>query len=606
MDMKREKTPTWYFSKFEQRTPPKACNPSDEQMFLAQVLGTCSIFLGLWYLFWRWTDSLNEAALGFSIGLAIAESLAFIGTILFTFNLWRVKDTPWRSAPSRLSEISHQVSKDGDVIVDVFFPTYNEDEELVRLSIQDAKRMRIPDGVDARIHVLDDGNRDIMCKVAKEEGVNYIARDDNIGFKAGNIRNGMAYTEGHLMVIFDADTRPFPAFLERTLGYFRDVDVAWVQTPQWFFDYQAGTPLPVWLEKGLHLGVVGRYVGLGVERLVGPIAMNRDVLGNDPTMFYDVILRRRNTYNASFCCGAGSVHRREAIVQQALKRYVTSTLEKSAALADYVPEANLKGLYQDQLSLEIARRTEVMPYLFHVSEDIYTGIYLHADQEKTWKSVYHPEVLSKMLSPQELLSWSIQRFKYAGGTLDISRRDNPLRKKGLSFWQKWMYGATMYSYLAPLWIVPFLLAPIIFFFTGIAPIAAYDGTFYMHLLPFLIVNRLAVMAATWEVPSLRGEQYYLAFFWQNLTAIWEVLCRQPIKFHVTPKTGQTGNNIALVWPQLTIIGASIVGAVYMGWQVFLGIEQHVPAYLVNLFWTFNNCLALSIIVRAAMLRGEGE
>jgi len=604
--MKKDQSTAWYFSKFEHRTPPKASNPSDVQMFLTQTLGVCSIFLGLWYLYWRWTDSLNADALGFSIVLAVAETLAFIGTILFTFNLWRVKDTPWRKAPSRLSEISHQVSQDGDVIVDVFLPTYNEDEELVRLSIQDGKRMRVPQGVDVRIHVLDDGNRKKMHQVAQEEGVNYIARDENVGFKAGNIRHGMNFTEGHLMVIFDADTRPFPQFLERTLGYFRDVDVAWVQTPQWFFDYQAGTPLPVWLDKKAHLGVFGRYMGSGIERLIGKIAINRDVLGNDPSMFYDVILRRRNPYNASFCCGAGSIHRRDAIMSQALKRYVQSADDKSNALAAYVPEADGKKAYQEQLYLEIARRTEVMPYLFHVSEDIYTGIYLHADEKRTWKSVYHPEVLSKMLSPQELLSWSIQRFKYAGGTLDILRTDNPLRKKGLSLGQKWMYGATMFSYLAPLWIVPFLLAPIVFFFTGIAPIAAYDGAFYMHLLPFLIVNRLAVMAATWGVPSLRGEQYYLAFFWQNLTAMWEVLCRQPIKFHVTPKTGQAGNNIGLVWPQLTIIGASILGAAYMGWQVWLGVEQHVPAYLVNLFWTFNNCLALSIIVRAAMLRGEEE
>jgi len=604
--MNQEKTPIWYFSKFEHRTPPKATEPSDGQMFIVQVLGTCSLFLGLWYLYWRWTDSLNTDALGFSIVLAVAETLAFLGTVLFTFNLWRVKDTAWRTAPQRLSEISHQVADDGDVIVDIFFPTYNEDAELVRLSIQDAKRMRVPKGVDARIHVLDDGDRDLMRDIAKEESVSYIARDENIGFKAGNIRNGMAHAEGHLMVIFDADTRPFPSFLERTLGYFRDVDVAWVQTPQWFFDYQEGVPLPVWLEKQMHLGSMGRYLGLGVQKLIGPVAINRDVLGNDPSMFYDVILRRRNTYNASFCCGAGSVHRREAIMQQALKRYVRSVRDQSVALASYVPAAEAKAMYQEQLQLEIARRTQVMPYLFHVSEDIYTGIYLHADQQKKWKSVYHPEILSKMLSPQELLSWSIQRFKYAGGTLDISRKDNPLRKKGLSFWQKWMYGATMFSYLAPLWIIPFLLAPIIFFFTGIAPISAYDGIFYMHLLPFLIVNRLAVMAATWEVPSIRGEQYYLAFFWQNLTAMWEVLCRQPIKFQVTPKSGKAGNNIGLVWPQLTIIGASILGATYMGWQVLLGVEQHVPAYLVNVFWTFNNCLALSIMVRAAMLRGEGE
>jgi len=41
-------------------------------------------------------------------------------------------------------------------------------------------------------------------------------------------------------------------------------------------------------------------------------------------MFYDIIQRRRNWANASFCCGAGSVHRREAVMESALKAYSKS------------------------------------------------------------------------------------------------------------------------------------------------------------------------------------------------------------------------------------------------------------------------------------------
>ncbi|MBM0271847.1 hypothetical protein JNS94_29555, partial [Klebsiella pneumoniae] len=36
-------------------------------------------------------------------------------------------------------------------------------------------------------------------------------------------------------------------------------------------------------------------------------------------LFYDVILRRRNWANAAFCCCAASVHRREAVMQAALR-----------------------------------------------------------------------------------------------------------------------------------------------------------------------------------------------------------------------------------------------------------------------------------------------
>jgi cellulose synthase (UDP-forming) len=72
------------------------------------------------------------------------------------------------------------------------------------------------------IHVLNNGKRPAMEAVAREEWVNYITRTDNVGFKAGNLRNVMAATSGDFILICDADMRPFPTFLEETLGYFRD------------------------------------------------------------------------------------------------------------------------------------------------------------------------------------------------------------------------------------------------------------------------------------------------------------------------------------------------------------------------------------------------
>ena len=52
----------------------------------------------------------------------------------------------------------------------------------------------------------------------------------------------------------------------------------------------------------------------------------------------------------------------------------------------------------------MALETELTPYKFHVSEDIYTSMVLHEDRPRTWKSVYHPLVETRMLSPQDLLT----------------------------------------------------------------------------------------------------------------------------------------------------------------------------------------------------------
>lgn len=107
-----------------------------------------------------------------------------------------------------------------------------------------------------------------MRRVAEQEGVNYLSRENNIGFKAGNLRNGLEHTDGDFIVICDADTRVFPSILTDTLGYFRDPLVAWVQTPQWFYDLPAGKRLPYWL-KG-KLGQPGYVAGRALEKVMGP------------------------------------------------------------------------------------------------------------------------------------------------------------------------------------------------------------------------------------------------------------------------------------------------------------------------------------------------
>jgi cellulose synthase (UDP-forming) len=456
--------------------------------------------------------------------------------------------------------------------------------------------------------VLDDGRRDEMRKVAAEEGATYITRDSNIGFKAGNLRNAMEQSSGDFIVICDADTRPFPTILEHTLGYFRDPDVAWVQTPQWFYDLPQGKMLPELLEQ--YLATPGRWLGQAVEKVIGPVSIGDDPFVNDPKMFYDIIQRRRNWVNASFCCGAGSIHRRDAVMEAALKSYA-DTIEKQISsqtrdLQKITGEQQLDDRFAAMARHHIAHDEEFTPYRFHVSEDIYTSLMLHSDQSRNWKSVMHPDVESKMLSPQDLLSWSVQRFKYAGGTLDIARHDNPVFRKGLSPGQRLMYASTVWSYLGGIWNTLFLLAPLVYLFTAIAPVSAYTADFFIHILPFLIAMELAFMTGTWGIAGYRSKASYLSFFPVNLRALWTVAKGEQIKFKVTPKNRQEGNFLYLVWPQATIIGLTALGLLYAVTQYFwLGNTHYsLGGILVNIFWGLNNMLALSGIVLAAFWQPE--
>jgi cellulose synthase (UDP-forming) len=591
---------SWYFSRFEGRVPEEPVAPSAARDFVFQALAVLATALGTWYLAWRWSASLNPDALLFSVAIVAAETLAFVGAVLFFLSIWRIEDPAPRPPPRTVNETrSEPLRRDRPLEVDVLVTTCDEPVELVRLSVRDAKRLAYPHPLTVRVHVLDDGRRAAMRAMAEEEGVGYLTRATNAGYKAGNLRNGLERTHGDFVVVCDADTRPLPGLLAETLGYFRDPDVAWVQTPQWFYDVDPGTPLPEWLAARARLGRVGRGLGRLVELLVGRVAVGADPLGTDPRAFYDVLQRGRNWCNAAFCCGAGSVHRREAIMDGAVRKFVAD-VARARRPADEVPDPELREDLARALASQAARRAELSPFALHVSEDIYTSIRLHADPGRRWRSVYHPRVQTRMLSPQDLLAWNIQRFKYAGGTLDIALRDSPLRMRGLTGWQKVMYGSTIYGYLAPFWTVPLVLAPLAFLFLGVTPVRAFDGTFYAHVLPFLVASRLAFLAGTWGVSTRRSEQYHLASFWVNLKALFHVLAGRPIRFRVTPKIAETRRCLSLVAPHLVLLALIAAGIAYRGARIASGAApQEIAAYVTNVFWSLYNALCFLPAVLAA-------
>lgn len=599
----------FYFDNFEHRQPPQSIKYNPYIEMLWQFCAIIALVLGANYIRWRWMESLNYNALWFAIPLVIAETCAYIGLILFTINLWKTRDEPQQLPPQHIGDCLDDDTIDANsnrpISIDLFIATYNEDPELVRLSIKDALKVTYPHPIDYKIYVLDDGRREVMKKIAADEGVNYITRAANTGFKAGNLRNGMEHTHGDFIIICDADTRVFPTIIEHTLGYFRDPDVAWVQTPQWFFDLPEGKPLPQHLNR--YLGRLGYHTGRLIEKLFGPITIGKDPFVNDPKMFYDVILRRRNWANAVFCCGAASIHRREAIMQSALRSYAREIEREILRYTVEIKDDASKNDMQDAMRTQLALETELTPYKFHVSEDIYTSIILHSDASKNWRSIMHPHVESKMLSPQDLLTWVIQRFKYAAGSLDILFHDNPLfnnQNGQLTFSQRAMYMATFWSYLGGIWNSVFLFAPIVYLFTNISPVSAYSVPFYWHFIPFIIMTELAFMFGSWGIAGWDGKSSYLSFFPINLKAIDTVLRGEQIKFHVTPKIRQQGVFFHLIKPQISVIVLTVLGLIWGGFQLFTGKITDPSGYIINIFWGMNNIAVMLPILLAAMWKPE--
>jgi cellulose synthase (UDP-forming) len=593
---------TFYFTKFEHRKPYESIPDNKYRTLAFQFFGVMAIVFGVAYLNWRWRYSFNPDAYWFSLLLVIAETLSFISTILVVISFWSNKDAERSSAVHYLSEIEDlQGRSDRPVKIDVFIATYNEDVELVRYSIIDAKKMRYPyDDVQIKIYVLDDGRRDgrnpqqeNMKKVAEEEGVEYLIREHNEGYKAGNLKNALEHTSGDLFAILDADTRPFPDFLKNTTGYFRRQKVAWVQTPQWFYD----TTEPEKLSDVIicKFNIRNRKIRKGLNLLFGKIMVNEDVYGNDPRLFYDVILRRRNFYNAAFCCGAGSVHRREAIMNLAVRDF-TQEIKK---VTDGLEQRHMDPIVIEAKATELVLKNDITPFKFHASEDIYTSIMLHADEDNRWESIQHPDIECKMLSTQDLDSWIKQHRRYAEGSLDIALKDNPILIKGLTLGQRICYFNTIWSYFAPLWIVIFLLSPIIFFFTLQLPVRAYSFEFFKYFIPFQILNTVALCIGCWGISTRRGDQYYISGFWYMLTSLFSVLSGKKVKFNVTPKSAQANKSFKHIIPHLVIIGLTFLGIAFNVVLLGLGLHPTPSGFAANTFWCIFNIVSLSIMIRAA-------
>jgi cellulose synthase/poly-beta-1,6-N-acetylglucosamine synthase-like glycosyltransferase len=220
------------------------------------------------YFPWRLT-TFNPAAPVLSILLYMAELFALVQIALHAFMTFRILE---REAPLPLH----------DATVDVLVPTYNEPVEMLRRTLLAARNMKYPH----ETWLIDDGNRPEMAALANELGIHYLSRTNNEHAKAGNLNNALAHSSGEYIAIFDSDHVPHEDYLVRTLGYFSDPNVAFVQTPQDFYN----------LDSFQH------------RRRIGS-----NLVWTEQSLFFRVIMPGKDYWNAAFFCGSCATARRSAI-----------------------------------------------------------------------------------------------------------------------------------------------------------------------------------------------------------------------------------------------------------------------------------------------------
>lgn len=251
-------------------------NIKDRELFSIFII---SVLLGFSYLVWRTFFTIDYSVgltnLIWPFSLLAAETYSFIVFAIFAFVCINIRND---LLSKKTKDINYFPS------VDIFICTYNENENILRDTILGCKNIRYKN---KKIYLLDDGNRPVIKQLADDLKINYIKRDNNEGFKAGNINNALKYTDSELIAVFDADHVPVSTFLLELVDYFKDHNIAIVQTPQHFMN-----PDP--FQKNL---VVGR-----------PLA-------NEQDLFFRVIQPGLAKWGAAICAGTNFIVKREPLLK---------------------------------------------------------------------------------------------------------------------------------------------------------------------------------------------------------------------------------------------------------------------------------------------------
>lgn len=325
------------------------------------------------YLGWR-PGTLNPEAPFFSGLIYAAELFGFATTLL---HLFITQGLTVRTAPPVLPAAR----------VDVFIPTLDEPVAVVRRTLLAARNIGYPH----ETWLLDDGDRPEMAALARETGARYLARSQGADAKAGNLNHALQHSSAEFVAVFDADHAPARGFLDRTLGYFRDPRVAFVQTPQDFYN----------LDSFQH-----RHDSGGRR------------IWSEQSLFFRVIQRGKDRSNAAFFCGSCAVLRRSAL--DAVGGFQTGTVTEDLATSVALHQAGFRSVYVDEALAYGIAPSSAGPFL---------------SQRVRWG--------------QGAMQVVRRQWFFLRGRLTLAQRLNYLAST-LTYFDGWQKGV---FYLAPVWVL---------------------------------------------------------------------------------------------------------------------------------------------------------
>jgi cellulose synthase (UDP-forming) len=434
-----------------------------------------SLYLALRYMWWRMFETLIYTDVTDFLGMSVlflAEAYSLVVHFLQLFvNFWPLDRDP---APLPADRASWPT-------VDVFIPTYSENEEIVRLTALAATQIDYPRDK-LNVYILDDGGtlerrndpangdqawqrRFRLKEIANQLGVEYITRESNRSAKAGNINHAFGHTSGDLILFLDCDHVPTANILQETVGHFlEDEKLFLVQTPH-FFCNAAPT-----------------------ERSLGGGAPVPD----ESEMFYRVIHPGLDFWNASYFCGSAAVMRRRHL-------------------------AEVGGMHGTS-----------------ITEDAETALALH---RRGYRSRYVNKPMICGLAAGAYSDYVLQHTRWAQGSAQIMLLHNPLFARGLSIAQRLCYLNVCLFWFFGIARIIYLVAPAGFLIFGMAIYHASAVQIVAYSLPHVFATFLITAFLFGRTRQMFFSEIYESIQSVFLTPAVLSTVRHPHRpsFKVTPK-----------------------------------------------------------------------
>ncbi|NCB73502.1 MAG: glycosyltransferase [Clostridia bacterium] len=486
-----------------------------------KIFITVSILVNLVYLVWRTVYTLplsfGVVSVIFGVLLVLAEWMGFGQSFVFKMLFWNpYKNEEW---PPESFII--------EPTVDVFIATYNESMKILKKTMVACLNLDYPKDC-LNIYLCDDGRRDEAKALCEELGVHYLTRADNKHAKAGNVNSALKQTNGEFVLLLDADMVPKSYFLKKTIGYFVNPNLGFVQTPQVFYNPD---PYQYNLKKYKQIP-------------------------NEQDLFMLDIQGGRDNFNAVLHVGTNAIFRRKAI--EDIGGIPTGT----------------------------------------ITEDMATGMLIQA---KGYETKFVKETLCTGLSVESFSDLVVQRERWCRGNIQVVKKWNPLKIKGLSFMQRLIYVDGFLYWFAGAQKLIFILSPLIYLVFGfvILNTTAYNLLFFW--VPSFLATTLSYRSLVSKNRTISWSHIYETATapFLALAALTEQIFSRPITFRVTPKginSLNTSISVRYSLPHFVLLLLTILGWAFAVQGLRSGLPAIIDSTVINLGWSIYNGVAIVISI----------